>query len=54
MVQIPYSQVPEINDTWALLVWTPPFSEPGDQKFENIKPIATTDLEYEVSNHVSH
>jgi len=41
-------KVPEINDTWALLVWTPPFSEPGDQKFENIKPIATTDLEYEV------
>ena len=48
-------QVPEINTTWALLAWTPPACEPGEDanqpaaRFENIKPIADTDLEYEVS-----
>ena len=45
-------QVPDINDTWTHLVWTPPFSDPGDHKFENLKPIAASDLEYEVCRKV--
>jgi len=44
-------KVPEINTTWALLAWTPPACEPDSNqpaRFENIKPISDTDLEYEV------
>ena len=41
-------RVSEIRDRMALLVWSPPVSEPGDPKFEGLKPIEEADLEYEV------
>ena len=41
--------VPEIRARNALLCWAPPTMEPGDTaKFEGVKPIQDTDLEYEV------
>jgi len=40
--------VPEIRARSALLVWSPPVCEPGDPKFDSLKPIPDTDLEYEV------
>lgn len=41
--------VPEIRARSALLCWAPPTMEPGDTaKFEGVKPIQETDLEYEV------
>jgi hypothetical protein len=41
-------RVSEIRDRLALLVWSPPVCEPGDPKFEGLKPIEDADLEYEV------
>ena len=40
--------VPEIQARSALLVWSPPACEPGDTKFDSVKPIPESDLEYEV------
>ena len=40
--------VPEIRARSALLVWSPPACEPGDPKFDSVKPIPESDLEYEV------
>ena len=40
--------VPEIRARSALLVWSPPTMEPGDAKFDSVKPIPDSDLEYEV------
>jgi len=40
--------VPEIRARSALLVWSPPACEPGDPKFDSLKPIPESDLEYEV------
>ena len=40
--------VPEIRARSALLVWSPPASEPGESKFDGLKPIPDCDLEYEV------
>lgn len=40
--------VPEIRARNALLVWNPPVCEPGDPKFDSLKPIPESDLEYEV------
>ena len=40
--------VPEIRARSALLVWSQPVCETGDPKFDSLKPIPETDLEYEV------
>lgn len=40
--------VPEIRARSALLVWSRPVCEAGDSKFDTLKPIPESDLEYEV------
>jgi len=41
-------KVSDIRDSAALLEWNRPVSDPGDVRFEAIKPIQPTDLDYEV------
>ena len=41
-------QVSDIMATRALLIWSPPVSDPGDSRFEVMKPILPEDLAYEV------
>ena len=40
--------VPEIRARSALLLWCPPTMDPGDTKFEGMRALPDSDLEYEV------